>query len=587
MSGKAVTSITVKKIRHADEVKIGLFFPYDTEIQAKLQTIGAQWSRTLRCWHIPYTREAYRQLMQLSIDLIIPEGQNKSEKVAGMKHGREIPPIARGDSPHPNQLATGDHKPKNWVDKYPDLRLMESIGKYWVFRMNYRQGLVKALLKIKGVYWNKTYKCYMAMQHPQVREAIHEALGVSTFLPGPDMARHKTGADKGTEAKLCAHPPDIRLMQVHLPAHHAFFDKIKRLAYSRYSRAFNCYLLPATQENVALLKQLFEPENIRWHEETPDGYLKKTNARRHKDRDLTKRKSHLLDQVPDHARPWVEAFLNLLIAKNYSPATVRNYGGAFVRFCRDHGYANPSQMGEKEVISYLASLVEKGLGSANGHTLVNALKFYYQQVQKQYGWQLQLPRPKKEVKLPAVLTVEECLRIFKTVTNNKHKLILLLTYGAGLRVSEVVNLKWGDLLMEEHKIHLKSSKGKKDRIVMLPQSVRAYLTHYSQLYRTSKAHEYVFQGQYTGEPYSVSSVQQVMRKAVKQSELSKKATVHTLRHSFATHLLENGTDIRYIQALLGHNSIKTTTIYTHLTKTKMDSITSPLDKLWQDKTTKK
>jgi site-specific recombinase XerD len=130
--------------------------------------------------------------------------------------------------------------------------------------------------------------------------------------------------------------------------------------------------------------------------------------------------------------------------------------------------------------------------------------------------------------------------------------------------------------MAEHKIHVKAGKGKKDRMVMLPYSIVAFLHTYRSLY---KSEDYVFEGQYKGEPYSGSSVRQVMGKAVIAAGLTKKATPHTLRHSFATHLLETGTDLRFIQSLLGHSSIKTTTIYTHLTKKGVDRIQSPLDRL--------
>jgi site-specific recombinase XerD len=149
-------------------------------------------------------------------------------------------------------------------------------------------------------------------------------------------------------------------------------------------------------------------------------------------------------------------------------------------------------------------------------------------------------------------------------------------YGAGLRVSEIVTLQWQDVLFDEHKIHIKNAKGKKDRMVMLPYSIVQSLKIYKDLY---KGKHYVFEGQFAGEPYSTRSVQEVMREALKKSGLEKKATVHTLRHSFATHLLENGTDIRYIQQFLGHSSIKTTTVYTHLTKAAVDKIQSPLDRM--------
>jgi site-specific recombinase XerD len=216
--------------------------------------------------------------------------------------------------------------------------------------------------------------------------------------------------------------------------------------------------------------------------------------------------------------------------------------------------------------------------------MVNALLFYYNQVEQIPGYELKLPRPKKEKKLPTVLTKEECLLLFGVVENPKHKLLLLIGYGAGLRVSEIVNLEWRDILFAEHKIHIRNAKGKKDRMVMLPMRIVRSLEYYKETYQTKK---YVFEGQFAGEPYSVRSVQEVMRMALKKTGLEKKATVHSLRHSFATHLLEHGTDIRYIQQILGHSSIKTTTIYTHISASAVNKIISPLDQITEQEYEKK
>jgi site-specific recombinase XerD len=276
--------------------------------------------------------------------------------------------------------------------------------------------------------------------------------------------------------------------------------------------------------------------------------------------------------------------VNALLALNYSSSTLRTYCGSFIQFLRHIEYRNPETITQKEIIQFLGSLMERGLSATTGHSMVNGLQFYFHNVLGKQEYEFRLPRPKKEKKLPTVLTMEECLRIFQVVDNPKHKLLLLIGYGAGLRVSEIVHLKWQDILFSEHKIHISNAKGKKDRMVMLPFSIVESLDIYRQLYNGK---HYVFEGQFASEPYSTRSVQQVMREALKKSGLEKKASVHTLRHSFATHLLESGTDIRYIQQFLGHSSIKTTTIYTHLTQNAVNKIQSPLDRLVDENNKKK
>jgi site-specific recombinase XerD len=227
---------------------------------------------------------------------------------------------------------------------------------------------------------------------------------------------------------------------------------------------------------------------------------------------------------------------------------------------------------------------EQGLSASSLAMLVNALLYYYRTVLKRDTFELRIPRPRSEHHLPAVLTKEECFRIFSFVDNPKHRLLLLIGYGAGLRRSEIVGLKWADILFDEHQIHVKQGKGNKDRIVMLPYSIVEYLRNYRQMYPSD---DWVFEGQYKGEALSARTVQQVMANAVVRAGLEKKATVHTLRHSFATHLLEAGTDIRYIQQLLGHSSIKTTMVYTHITPKAERKISSPLDSLVQSNLTYK
>ena len=443
--------------------------------------------------------------------------------------------------------------------------------------LHYRQGIVKKLLAIKGVYWNKTHKCYMAMRHNVIRRKVHEAVGFA-FLPEREEIVFKSSG-KSQHISVKPHEADKRWMQLHLPDFFTIIEKVRRQAYSRYSKAENCYLLPASGEVLEAIQILLEPDHITWHIQLPKGYLHKKNLPKRKHLDLSNTKQGLLHQVPETARPVFEQYINVLMARNYSVSTIRNYGNAFLRFYREHNFKDPQDCTEQEVTAYLAHLMEKGLTSTSGHMMVNALQFYFREVTKQVGWQLQLPRPKKEKALPSVLTKEECIRIFQTVNNPKHKLMLLLTYGAGLRNSECVHLKWGDILTDEYKIHIKEAKGKKDRFVMLPMFILEHLKMYKKMQKRTTAADYVFEGQHRGEPYSTRSLQQIMRRAVSAAGISKKVTVHTLRHSFATHLLESGTDIRYIQGLLGHTSIKTTTIYTHLTETKVNNISSPLDNL--------
>jgi integrase/recombinase XerD len=209
------------------------------------------------------------------------------------------------------------------------------------------------------------------------------------------------------------------------------------------------------------------------------------------------------------------------------------------------------------------------------NTIINAIKYYYENVVGRERFMIWNLRPRRQRQLPDVLSEEEVTRLLKIPENKKHRTILMLIYSAGLRLNELVNMRVADLHFHSKSIHIKGGKGKKDRISILSEKVIKILESYIKEY---KVRYWLFEGQ-TGGQYSPRSVQVILRDAVMASGVNPYATVHTLRHSFATHLLERGTDLRTIQHLLGHESIKTTEIYTHITDTLRSKIRSPLDNL--------
>ncbi len=271
----------------------------------------------------------------------------------------------------------------------------------------------------------------------------------------------------------------------------------------------------------------------------------------------------------------IEKYNKMLKLKRYSSNTERNYQKAFQYFLSHFSDRDIDNLSKSEIQEYLFNQIEKGLSPSLQNQYINAIKFYYEKVLGRRKEIYDLPRPRREHKLPAVLSEEEIILIFNQVSNLKHKAILYLIYSSGIRVSELVNLKITDIDSNRNLILIRNSKGKKDRTTLLSQALLKLLREYYQNY---KPKEYLFEGQKGGK-YSTRSVQNILKMALSKSGIRKHATIHTLRHSFATHLLERGTDLRYIQELLGHSNSKTTEIYTHITKRGLDKIVSPLDNL--------
>jgi site-specific recombinase XerD len=204
---------------------------------------------------------------------------------------------------------------------------------------------------------------------------------------------------------------------------------------------------------------------------------------------------------------------------------------------------------------------------------INALKFYYGSMLKK-KFLYEIKRPRKDKKLPVVLSQEEVAKILSSIDNIKHKAILMLVYSAGLRVGEVVRLKPEDIDSTRMLIHIKGAKGRKDRYTLLSEIVLEILREYWRKYKPEK---WLFEGARKDRYITTRTVDKIMEHACEKAGIKKDVSVHTLRHSFATHLLEGGTDLRYIQELLGHQSSKTTEIYTHVSTQSLGKIKSPLD----------
>jgi len=272
----------------------------------------------------------------------------------------------------------------------------------------------------------------------------------------------------------------------------------------------------------------------------------------------------------------IELFIRILEIKRYSPSSIKTYVGALRQFLSHFHQQDVDLLPIKKIEEYINEQVTlHSISESYQKQLVAAIKFYYTGVlQKPININYLYP-DRVEHKIPTILTQQEVKKIINATENLKHRAILSTCYSAGLRLSEVVALKINDINSTTMLINIKQSKGKKDRTVMLSSKLLHLLREYFKEY---KPKEFLFEGQ-SGGQYAVRSVQQILKNALTKAKIKKNASVHTLRHSFATHLIEQGTDIRFVQELLGHNSIKTTMIYTHLTDITKRKIISPLDNL--------
>ena len=256
--------------------------------------------------------------------------------------------------------------------------------------------------------------------------------------------------------------------------------------------------------------------------------------------------------------------------KNYSPKTIKSYLYGLRKYFSFKS-SDFTKLDQEDVRNFLLQCERKHISPQSRNLFLNAIKFYYRNVQKD-NQKIEIQSAKKPKSLPTVLSRSEVNRILESTKNAKHKLLLSLAYGAGLRVSEVVFLKVQDLDFEELTVHIKQAKGQKDRISVMPESLIDSLKN---MVAGKEGNDFVFASERGGK-LTTRTAQKVFENALRTTGIKKNATFHSLRHSFATHLLENGNDVRYVQELLGHSNIRTTQIYTRVTNPKLKNIKSPL-----------
>jgi site-specific recombinase XerD len=280
--------------------------------------------------------------------------------------------------------------------------------------------------------------------------------------------------------------------------------------------------------------------------------------------------------LPDKfLKQWQNRLEAELHSRKYSPKTIRSYIYYNSFLCRTL-QKTPEEIRPDDITQFLAIIEKDREYSASSLNLaISAIKFFYTNVMKKENVS-EPRRPRHDKRLPQVLSKEEIQKILALEKNPKHRLLLMLVYSSGLRVSEVVALKREHIDMSRKVIYIKRSKGRKDRCTLLSEKAARFLNEYYTFYGIQT---WLFPGQPATSPLTIRSAQHIFDNAVRCAEIHKKLSIHSLRHTFATHLLESGTDIRYIQSLLGHASLRTTERYTHIARRNVLSIQSPLDSI--------
>lgn len=553
----------LSKVSHRGEVRIRVDFPYDAETAAKIRKIDdARWSKTMRAWHVPYTVEVFEKLIELFPEAEYPinrplQQQTEKPKTAGsIPDNNEKPVMVKKETTLKNPSTT---KSEISIEIYPQAILI---------KLPKNEADIQFLRNFKYSRWMKEMYCwkipnynrnaeliknYFAARNPQITEHKPEQTLLQTQTVNWQNLPVFTGKD------LLTVNVAGRILRIYFKFNRDIQQQIKQFPMHKWNPPKNCWEIPYSERFIAELKLIAENNglNFLYHEaEKPKVKPRKSKY------DIR------------NYRECPAEYKNKLIELRYSKNTYDVYTDFFEEFINYYEDYNLEDITEEMINDFQRYLItERCVATATQNQAINAIKFYYERVLGQARKVYYIERPREETFLPTVLSTEEVNAILKSIENLKHKAIIMTIYSGGLRISEVINLKLKDIDSKRMQIRVEQGKGKKDRYTLLAQKTLEVLREYVKEY---KPKEWLFEGEKGGK-YGIRSIQNILKIALKKVGIVKKISVHSLRHSFATHLLENGTDLRYIQALLGHSSSKTTEIYTHITTKGFDSLKNPLD----------
>lgn len=546
---KHISIIKATAVNHANTKRIKVDFPYNIETTDKLKQISdLRWSKTLNAWHIPYTKEAFEQLKTIFPELEYESTKNNKE-----------------NSNQKNENLQSKKSINITNGKNTDVSIAVT-GRRIIIKLPRKKEDVQFLLSFKYSRWDKKQYCWIIPNYPGNLDLLKDYFKDRIY----ELSIHEEiEIDDSTTAVRNIGKNDLLLVKTKSERLKLYFGfnrpltkAIKAIPYSSWNGKNKAWSIPFSAKYFQEIKNKATELNLKIIYEEEQAEVKGIS------------RTSRYDLVNYKKCP--EEYINKLKELRYSEKTLKTYKNAFEEFINYYNNHDFENITDEMIVSFLRYLVtERKVSASYQNQAINAVKFYFEKVLRHERKIYLIDRPIKEKTLPTVLSEKEVCDLFKVVDNIKHKVILMLAYSAGLRLGELINVKIKDIDSNRMQIRVEQGKGKKDRYSLLSTKLLEKLRKY---YVEYKPKVWLFEGA-SGKQYSPRSIQSIMQKATKKAGIKKKVSVHSLRHSFATHLLENGTDLRYIQSLLGHESSKTTEVYTHITTKGFDQIISPLDKL--------
>jgi site-specific recombinase XerD len=557
------------KLEHAGKTYIGIRASSEEE-EGRLKTLpNYKRASSYNCGYLPYTTNDYAQLQQLNISFTI----SQSGTADCSESKSEITTIDR--KAESSTISVSAHTKKVTIPQVKKgIIQIEWSGKYFTVALPYQHNDVLFLKTLRRSYWHSDHKCWIVGTSIRNLEALQKHFAFwdqSTFqnlfeLIGlqEDPAIIELYKTPEFTNKVCC---KIRGFRVDL-------SFVKQISGRVYDKEYRRWILPDHPALIANLVKFYEDKDCK----VINRIATKGVDRNAATKAATGEKiSFLVSKFAKKYQTTLDRYASVMLLQKYGWSTIRSYVGKFAKFMSNFEKHNLDDLSASDANKFLTEISKRNVSESLLNVYLSAIKFYYEKVAYRSDFNLErLKRPKKGRYLPVILSEQEVDRLLRSLKNLKHIALVYLIYSGGMRLGEVLSIRLKDIMWDRNQVLVKGGKGNKDRMTLLSQTLKQVLQNYFDEYQPKY---WLFEGQDRTGPYSASSVQKIIRSAAQNAGIQRKVTPHTLRHCFATHLLDRGTDVRFIQELLGHKNIQTTLIYTHVTTRSLENIVSPLDRL--------
>ncbi len=579
--GSTDIKVNVSRVVHRNEMRLKLDFEYSNDIVEVVKSIpGARWSKTMHAWHIPYEDQ-----METGIYKLFPTGVQ-------VNFNRE-----------PDARTSGEAKNRGPVDY---------VGKWTGYYKAFCDTMKLRRLSASTQYvYSEFFADFLRRndnddinnwQYHQIYDYIKKrAVDLGFTRKKQMLSAIKFYYEKVTGRDKMFFNLGIELSKVTMPVHINIAEiiSINQRVHSLHDKlilflAYHVNLTPGQIVNLSkddLKHPVIEIklsgnkvshkyfENL-WNAHVqymkPARYLLEVNGKP-MDREKLRKRVYKVLMHYQIKEIYTEQLKNAFITNDLAEQTRRIYQSNFLIFLEHFYFKHPVEISNADIKEFL--LLYRNKSSSSQNSMINSLKFFYKVLYDRNIDDSYLVRPRTGNRLPDVLDRDEIVAIYRHIDNKKHKLLISLIYSAGLRRHEAQNLMLKDLNIKTGQLFIRASKGEKDRLTVLSPRVSSLLKEYL---KEESPVRYLFEGNKKGYKYSCSSMANVLKGAARSAGIKRRVHLHMLRHSFATHCLEDGMDIRYVQELLGHFNLKTTERYTHLTALTMKKLRSPFDRLELD-----